>query len=305
MITTHSLTKSYGRVPVVHDVSFSCEPGTVTGFLGRNGAGKSTTLRMITGLTRPDVGTATVAGRAFGELPNPSRTVGTLLDASAMHPGRSGRGTLRVAAGMCGVPARRVDDMLDTVGLSSAAADRLVGTYSLGMRQRLGLAQALIGDPHILILDEPANGLDPEGIAWMRGLLRDFADRGGTVLLSSHLLAEVHATVDHLVVIGAGRVLAQGSLHDLLASNDLVVRATDNAALHQLLTRRGVAHRTRTDGAVVVDTATGVGPEQVSRLACEDGVTLVELRPSDETGLEELFLSLTRDNSTNPQETPS
>src|SRR4029450_11389451 len=210
MITTTALTKSYNKMPVVRDVSLHCEPGTITGFLGANGAGKSTTLKMIVGLVRPDRGTATIDGRPFVELPNPTRVVGMLLDASAMHPGRSGRATLTIAArlagghtgggGRRGLPASRGEHLLDLVGIADAA-DKRVGTYSLGMRQRLGVAQALIGEPGALILDEPANGLDPEGIAWMRGLLRDFADRGGTVLLSSHLLHEVQATADHLIVI--------------------------------------------------------------------------------------------------------
>ena len=246
MIAAESLSKRYGDVPVVDDVSFTCHRGTVTGFLGPNGAGKSTTLRMITGLTRPDNGHATVAGMPFVALPNPSRVVGTLLDASAMHPGRSGRNTLAVAAHMAGVPQHRVDEVLTTVGLSPAAADKRVGTYSLGMRQRLGIAQTLIGHPEVLILDEPANGLDPEGIAWMRELLRDFADQGGTVLLSSHLLAEVEATVDRLVVIRAGQVVADGRLTDLLSTPGLVARATDQAALIAALTGAGDAlHRRR------------------------------------------------------------
>src|SRR3990170_3132200 len=202
MITTHGLCKSYGRSPVVHDVSFDCQPGTITGFLGPNGAGKSTTLRMITGLTRPDTGTATIGGRRYADLGTPARVVGTLLDASAMHPGRTGRATLKIAADLAGVDPAEVGRVLDQVGLAGKAADRRVGAYSLGMRQRLGIGQALIGQPRALILDEPANGLDPDGIAWMRTLLRDFADRGGTVLLSSHLLGEVQATVDRLVVIG-------------------------------------------------------------------------------------------------------
>jgi ABC-2 type transport system ATP-binding protein len=294
MITTHALTKRYGRNPVVHDVSFTCRPGTITGFLGPNGAGKSTTLRMITGLTRPDAGHATVDGRPFAELPNPARIVGTLLDASAMHPGRTGRATLRHAAELSGVASARVEEVLDTVGLSKSAADRRVGTYSLGMRQRLGLAQALVADPHILILDEPANGLDPEGIAWMRRLLREFADRGGTVLLSSHLLAEVEATVDRLVVIGAGRVVANGSLAELLTSSELIVRATDGPALRQLLTRSAVPLRPLADGALAVETAGGVDAEHVARLAMDAGVLLVELRRADGTGLEDLFFSLTR-----------
>jgi ABC-2 type transport system ATP-binding protein len=216
MISVTSLTKHYGPVAAVDGVTFGCSPGTITGFLGPNGAGKSTTLRMIAGLTRPDSGQATIAGRAFAEMDNPARVAGTLLDASALHDGRTGRTTLRIAATVTGVPFRRADDLLDAVGIGGVAK-RLVGGYSLGMRQRLGLALALIGDPSVLILDEPAIGLDPEGIVWIRGLLRDFADRGGTVLLSSHLLAEIEATADHLVIINGGRVIAQGSMGDLLA----------------------------------------------------------------------------------------
>jgi ABC-2 type transport system ATP-binding protein len=216
MITATSLSKRYRRVAAVDGVTFTCEPGTITGFLGRNGAGKSTTLRMITGLTRPDAGRATIAGQSFADLPNPARTVGTLLDAAAFHDGRSGRETLRIACTMTGTPKARAERLLDAVGLSGDA-NRRVGTYSLGMRQRLGLAHALVGEPSVLILDEPANGLDPEGIAWIRTLLRDFAARGGTVLLSSHLLAEVQATADHLVIIDQGRVVASGTQASLLA----------------------------------------------------------------------------------------
>jgi ABC-2 type transport system ATP-binding protein len=216
MITATSLTKRYRRIAAVDGVTFSCEPGTITGFLGRNGAGKSTTLRMITGLTRPDAGRATVAGKPFADLRNPARTVGTLLDAAAFHDGRTGRETLQIACTMTGVPKARASILLAAVGLSGDA-NRRVGTYSLGMRQRLGLAHALVGEPSVLILDEPANGLDPEGIAWIRTLLRDFAARGGTVLLSSHLLAEVQATADHLVIIDQGRVVASGSQAGLLA----------------------------------------------------------------------------------------
>ncbi len=216
MITATSLTKRYRRVAAVEGVTFTCETGTITGFLGRNGAGKSTTLRMITGLTRPDAGTATVAGKPFVDLPNPARTVGTLLDAAAFHDGRTGRETLQIACTVTGAPKARAANLLDAVGLSGDA-NRRVGSYSLGMRQRLGLAHALIGKPSVLILDEPANGLDPEGIAWIRTLLRDFAAGGGTVLLSSHLLAEVQATADHLVIIDRGRVVAGGTQASLLA----------------------------------------------------------------------------------------
>jgi ABC-2 type transport system ATP-binding protein len=293
MITAKELCKSYGRSPVVHDVSFDCQPGTITGFLGPNGAGKSTTLRMITGLTRPDSGTATVSGKRYVDLETPARVVGTLLDASAMHAGRTGRATLKIAADLAGVDSAEVGRVLDQIGLAGKAADRRVGAYSLGMRQRLGIGQALIGQPRALILDEPANGLDPTGIAWMRSLLRDFADRGGTVLLSSHLLGEVQATADRLVVIAAGRVVAQGALDDLLASSGLVVRSTDTAALRRLLDWTGIPHHQNEDGAVLVEKDEGVDAERVARLAGEAGVLLVELRDSDRTGLEQLFFSLT------------
>jgi ABC-2 type transport system ATP-binding protein len=293
MIAVEKLSRRYGPTPVVQDVSFTCEPGTVTGFLGPNGAGKSTTLRMITGLTRPDGGSARVAGRPFAELANPSRVVGTLLDASAMHRGRTGRAILRTAADVAGVSRDRVAAMLDLVGLAGAAVDRRVGTYSLGMRQRLGIAQALIGDPRILVLDEPANGLDPEGIAWMRTLLRDFADRGGTVLLSSHLLAEVEATVDRLVVIVCGRVVARGGLDELLTSAGLYVRALDGEALRRALAEADVPFGPGPDGGLIVETTGGTAAEDVARLAAGAGVVLVELRRSDRAGLEDLFFSLT------------
>jgi ABC-2 type transport system ATP-binding protein len=217
MITTHELCKSYRRSPVVHEVSFDCRPGSITGFLGPNGAGKSTTLRMITGLTHPDSGTATIDGRRFGDLGNPARVVGTLLDASAMHTGRTGRATLRIAADLAGVDTCEVDRVLAQVGLAGKAADRRVGAYSLGMRQRLGIGQALIGRPRALILDEPANGLDPSGIAWMRTLLRDRADAGGTVLVSSHLLWEMQQLVNRVLILHRGRLVHQGTLADLTA----------------------------------------------------------------------------------------
>ncbi|GAB3382134.1 hypothetical protein GCM10027452_35280 [Micromonospora halotolerans] len=215
MIEVDHLTKRYGPHTAVEDVSFRCEPGTVTGFLGPNGAGKSTTMRMICGMTLPSAGGATVAGRPYRELPNPGREIGVLLDASAQHAGRTGREALTLAARTMGVERGQVAAKLDLVGLNETAARRRVGAYSLGMRQRLGLALALLGDPRVLILDEPANGLDPEGIFWMRGLLRDFADRGGTVLLSSHLLREVEAVADRLVS-PAFRALGPGEGAELL-----------------------------------------------------------------------------------------
>lgn len=293
MITTTALTKSYREVPVVRDVSLRCEPGTITGFLGANGAGKSTTMKMIVGLVRPDRGTSTIDGRPFVELPNPTRVVGMLLDASAMHPGRSGRSTLTIAARIAGVHPTRVEHLLDLVGLTDAA-DQRVGSYSLGMRQRLGIAQALVGDPATLILDEPANGLDPEGIAWMRRLLRDFADHGGTVLLSSHLLHEVQATADHLAVIAAGAVVAAGRMDDLLAGSAIVVRSPDPVALSAALRTAGIEYSVGPGDALTVDVAGGrITTEVIAGVARDHQVLLTELRESDTNGLEQLFFSLT------------
>jgi ABC-2 type transport system ATP-binding protein len=219
-IEVAGLSKAYGRQQVVADVSFTVRAGAVTAFLGPNGAGKSTTLRILVGLARPDAGRVAVLGGPYAALPNPGLRVGTLLDASAQHAGRTGREVLALSALVMGLPARRADEMLDQVGLSPAEGRRRAGTYSLGMRQRLGIAHALLGDPELLILDEPANGLDPAGIHWLRTLLREFADRGGAVLLSSHLLREIEVIADHLVVIGGGRILADGSRQALLAGAD-------------------------------------------------------------------------------------
>jgi ABC-2 type transport system ATP-binding protein len=216
MIEVENLSKRYGSSRAVDGVSFSCAPGTVTGFVGPNGAGKSTTLRMLCGLAEPSSGGATVLGRPYQEIPNPGRHVGVLLDASAQHGGRTGEETLTIAAMTLGVGRDRVATVLDDVGLAGKAARKRVRTYSLGMRQRLGIAHALLGEPEVLILDEPANGLDPQGIVWMRRLLRDFADRAGTVLLSSHLLREVEKIADELVVISGGRIVAHGAADELL-----------------------------------------------------------------------------------------
>ena len=289
MIEVNKLTKRYASQLAVDGVSFRCEPGTITGFLGPNGAGKSTTLRMITGLTPPTAGAATVLDTAFAQLPNPGRQVGVLLDASAQHSGRSGREVLRLTADVIGVDRRRVPELLDRVGLPPDAARKRVGQYSLGMRQRLGIAQALIGDPSVLILDEPANGLDPEGIVWMRGLLRDFADRAGTVLLSSHLLHEIEASADNLVVIGDGRIVAQGSMAELLATTGTVVRAREPEALYDGLVAAGLGATPRPDGTLLVDTQ----PDEVGRVAAALGISLLELRAADGGGLEQLFLTLT------------
>jgi ABC-2 type transport system ATP-binding protein len=214
------LRKAYGAFDAVHDVSFAAEPGRVVGLLGPNGAGKTTTLHVLLGLAAPSAGTATVHGRAYGDLAYPARTVGALLDAGGLHPGRTGRDHLRVLAAAGRLPARRVDEVLDVVGMTPAAGRR-VRTYSLGMRQRLGLAAALLGDPEVLVLDEPANGLDPAGMRWLRDLVRGFADAGGTVLLASHVLSEVRQVADDLVVVGQGRVVADGPLEELVRDRSL------------------------------------------------------------------------------------
>jgi ABC-2 type transport system ATP-binding protein len=291
MIAVDHLTKRYGSQLAVDDISFVCEPGTVTGFLGPNGAGKSTTLRMICGLTPPSAGAATVLGTSYRKLDNPGRRVGVLLDASAQHSGRSGREVLTVSAQVLGVPPSRVAELLDLVGLDRKAARKRVGQYSLGMRQRLGIAHALLGDPSVLVLDEPANGLDPEGIYWMRGLLRDFADRAGTVLLSSHLLGEVEAVADQLLVIDRGKLVAQGAKQELLAAAGVIVRALDTVELHQALAEAGLTATPGADGALLVEAQA----EDVGRIAAANGIVLLELRPADTGGLERLFLSLTRE----------
>jgi ABC-2 type transport system ATP-binding protein len=288
MITVSGLTKKYGARTVVDDVSFSLEPGTVTGFLGPNGAGKTTTMRMITGLVPASSGTALVDGRPYTAVPNPGSVMGTLLDAGAVHPGRTGRTHLRLLADAIGVPAARVDEVLELVGLSDAGGRRIRG-YSLGMRQRLGIAGALLADPPVLMFDEPANGLDPEGIRWMRGLLRGHAARGGTVLLSSHLLGEVEHTVDRLLVIGAGRIVADGPVASLLGSDGVSVRSTDPATLASDLVASGFAVSPGDDGALVVSGAT---PTAVGAVAAAGGHVLTELRPL-QRGLEDVFFSLT------------
>ena len=292
MITVESLTKTYGRgMTAVDDVSFTAASGRVTGFLGPNGAGKSTTMRIIVGLTAATSGTATVDGRRFTDLSNPGTQVGVLLDASAQHAGRTGREILTLAQRTMGLPRTRVQEMLDLVSLTTTEADRRVRDYSLGMRQRLGIGAALLGDPHVLILDEPANGLDPAGIRWMRDLLRGYANRGGTVLLSSHLLHEIEVIADDLVVIGNGRIVAQGTKSDLLAGAGTVVRARDAAALAGAIRRAGLTVTAHADGSVHTDAS----PDQVGEIALAARVVLTELRAADGAGLEEMFLELTAD----------
>ncbi|HTE61293.1 MAG TPA: ATP-binding cassette domain-containing protein [Solirubrobacteraceae bacterium] len=289
MIEAHGLTKRLGGNVVVDDVTFRCEPGTVTGFLGPNGAGKTTTMRMLVGLLDPDGGDAAVLDREYRDLPNPGRRVGILLDAAAQHGGRRGREALAVSAQMMAIDEARVEALLDLVGLERSAARKRVRQYSLGMRQRLGIAHALLGDPQVLILDEPANGLDPEGMRWMRDLLRDFADRGGTVLLSSHLLNEVELIADRMVIIGGGKIVAQGTRAELLAGSGTLVRASDEVALAAALIAAGLESRAGSEGGFVVEAE----PEEVGRAALAGGVALSRLEPSENGGLEQLFFDLT------------
>jgi ABC-2 type transport system ATP-binding protein len=290
MIRVEGLTKDYRGLRAVDNISFTCEPGTVTGFLGPNGAGKSTTLRILTGLTPPTTGSATIGGTRFSDIPNPGTQVGVLLDAAAQHAGRTGREVLALGAATMGLPPSRVDDMLNLVSLTPGEAKRRVRNYSLGMRQRLGIAHSLLGDPKVLILDEPANGLDPAGIHWMRSLLRTFADRGGTVLLSSHLLHEIQIIADDLIVIGQGKIVAHGTKEELLKGDQVgtYVRATDGAALQAALEAAGLAATPQGDGFHVEATA-----EQAAKVAADAGLVLVEIRESSQGGLEEMFLELT------------
>jgi ABC-2 type transport system ATP-binding protein len=289
VIAAEGLTKRFGTHLAVSDVSFRCEPGTVTGFLGPNGAGKSTTLRMICGLAKPTAGSSTVVHQPYQDLANPGRVAGVLLDASAQHAGRTGREVLVLAAMVLGVGRARAEELLTLVGLGDAAARKRVGKYSLGTRQRLGIALALLGDPTVLILDEPANGLDPQGIFWMRSLLRNFADKGGTVLLSSHLLMEIDAVADQLVVIGEGKIVAQGAKHELLATSGMRVKAVDRDSLVQCLAAAGIASSPTSDGAELAQ----ADAEAVGRAAASAGVVLLELRAADTGNLEQFFLGLT------------
>jgi ABC-2 type transport system ATP-binding protein len=289
MITVQGLTKTFGDFVAVDDVSFECRPGRVTGFLGPNGAGKTTTMRVLVGLTRTSRGEATIGGHHYADIPNPGRHVGVLLDASAQHGGRTGREVLNLGARTMGLPPGRVDEMLELVSLTPAEAKRRVRNYSLGMRQRLGIAHALLGDPSVLVLDEPANGLDPAGIHWMRGLLRDYANRGGTVLLSSHLLHEVEVIADELIVIGNGRIVAQGTKAELLQTAGTFVRSDDADALARALQDSGMSAVPSGEGGFRSD----ADPAEVGKVAAAAGLALVELRPADGAGLEEMFLQLT------------
>lgn len=288
MITTTHLTKRYGDFTAVDDITFTARPGSVTGFLGPNGAGKSTAMRMMTGLTPPTSGETTVLGHRYADLRNPGRHVGVMLDASAQHPGRTGREVLTLAARTMGVGSDAVTRGLARVGLTDKEAGRRVRNYSLGMRQRLGLAAALLGDPQVLVLDEPANGLDPQGIHWMRGLLRDFADAGGTVLLSSHLLSEVQIIADELVIIGNGRIVAEGTTTQLLEQQGTRVRSLDDDALEVALRAANIDVALTPAGLVAQAPAVAVG-----RVALDARIVLTDLAAGSAGGLEELFLTLT------------
>ena len=291
MIVTKKLTKRFGSIVAVDDLSFSVSPGVVTGFLGPNGSGKSTTMRMILGLDRPDSGVALVNGCAYAELRWPLREVGALLDAKAFHPGRSARNHLRWLAQTNDIAPGRVDEVLDTVGLTSVA-DRRAGKFSLGMGQRLGIASALLGDPGVLLFDEPVNGLDPEGIRWVRHLLRGLASEGRTVLVSSHLINEMALTAERLVVIGRGTLIAETSVDDFLARHQgdsvRIVTPTPQRFV-SALSRAGARPSVEADGAIV---ASGLSSADIGELAADLELTVHELTPL-RASLEDVFMELT------------
>ena len=291
MIEVRGLTKRYGDTVAVDDLTFDVRPGVVTGFLGPNGAGKSTTMRMILGLDRPTAGQALVNGRQYRGLDQPLRHVGALIESDALHPGRSARNHLRVAARSNGIPMSRVDEILEEVGLASVASRR-VKTYSLGMRQRLGIAAALLGDPAVLLFDEPVNGLDADGVRWVRHLVRDLAADGRTVLVSSHLLSEMQQTADHLLVIGRGRLIADASTGDVLArsgARTVRVRAANPEALAMSLQRFGADVERLDDGALRV---TGLTTGVIGQAARDADLVLHELTEVS-TSLEQAYLELT------------
>ena len=291
MIRLDGLTKRYGRTLAVDGLTFEVRPGHVTGFLGPNGAGKSTTMRLILGLDAPTAGTVTIGGVAYRRMRRPLYEVGATLEAAAVHPGRSARAHLTALAQSNGIARRRVDEVLGTVGLE-AVRDRRVGTFSLGMTQRLGVAAALLGDPGVLLLDEPVNGLDPEGVAWIRGLLRSLAKEGRTVFVSSHLMAEMALTADRLIVLGRGRLIAETSLEDFVrqaGAPRVTVRSPDRGRLAELLRHAGATVEAGDADELLVS---GVGCVVVGRTAARHGIELHELtvrRPS----LEEAFMRLT------------
>jgi len=290
VVVAESLTKRFGKITAVEDLSFSLEPGTITGFLGPNGAGKTTTLRMLLGLAAPTSGRAVVFDRPYAQLDGPAHRVGAVLEATDFHPGRSGRNHLLTLSRAAGLPDSRVDEAMRVVELQGAAKRRVKG-YSLGMRQRLGLAAALLGEPELLILDEPANGLDPEGVRWLRDFLRAFADEGRTVFVSSHVLAEVAQTVDQVLIINRGRLVVESPLAELTArvGGAVRVRTPKPQQLEQALRAAQIQPTETADGALLVPGATS---ERVGEIAFDAGVPLHELAPEG-TSLEEIFLQLT------------
>jgi ABC-2 type transport system ATP-binding protein len=294
MIEVDALTKRYGRLVAVDGLSFRAEPGRVTGFLGPNGAGKTTTLRSLVGLLHPTAGTATILGRVYADLDEPARTVGAILEVNAFHPGRSGRNHLRTLARASGVDEARVDEVLELVDLS-APSRRRTKTYSLGMKQRLSLAGALLGDPRVLILDEPANGLDPQGIRWLRDLLRGLAREGRTVLVSSHVLAEIAQMADDVVIIAKGRMLAQSSVEAVLAGagRGTRVRSPQRDRLVEALSRAGIGSSPFERDALIAQAEAG----RIGELAAREQIVLHELVQESGT-LEDVFLQLTEGEST-------
>ena len=294
-IDVRNLTKQFRGFTAVEDVSFSVEPGRITGFLGPNGAGKTTTLRMLLHLISPTSGTALIDGQPYQDLDRPLEVVGAALEATNFHPGRSGRDHLRVLAATHGLPDSRVDEMLELTGIP-AFAKRRAGAYSMGMRQRLALAAALLGDPHVLLLDEPANGLDPEGIRWLRGFLRHLADeQGKTILVSSHLLTEMEQTVDDVVIIANGRLVTSGHIEDLRGEPTAFVRTSDAATLARALQEAGVDTRPEGEGGLVVTTR---DLALIGDTALRVGVPVWELAARRE-GLEALFFELTEGTNRN------
>ena len=293
MITAHSLTKRYGAATAVDNLTFEVRPGVVTGFLGPNGSGKSTTMRMIMGIDIPDSGSALIGGKPFSELAWPLRQVGGLLDAKAFHPARTARNHLRWLALTNDIPLRRVDEVLDQVGLTSVA-NRRAGKFSLGMSQRLGIAATLLGDPQVLLFDEPVNGLDPEGIRWVRHFLIDLAAEGRTVFVSSHLISEMSITADQLIVIGRGRLIAETSVADFVArSGDGAVKllTPDRAAFAAVMIATGAKVVDGEDGSLTVE---GLSARQIGDLAARDGLRVYELTPIM-ASLEDAFMQLTQD----------
>jgi ABC-2 type transport system ATP-binding protein len=293
VIEAHGLVKRFGSTLAVDDLSFEVRPGQVTGFLGPNGSGKSTTMRMVMGLDRPDAGIATVNGRAYHDLPWPLHEVGALLESKAVHPGRSARSHLRALAQTNGIDATRVDDVLELVGLSAVAGKR-AGKFSLGMSQRLGIAAALLGDPGVLLFDEPVNGLDPEGILWVRTLLKRLAGEGRAVFVSSHLMSEMALTADHVVVIGKGRLIADRAMTEFVARSApavVLVRSPRPDALSDAIVAEGARVERQTDGSLLVH---GMPAWRVGDVAAGLGVALHELTPQAGS-LEEAFMELTHD----------